>query len=517
MKLFVSYARVDTPLCKPIVEALNPVHEVWYDNRLFAGQDWWDAIQRRLHWCQGFVYLLSPESVASEYCRKEYNIARQNGKKIFPVLIQAKTDVPDDLLRWQVCDLSGGLEQIHHLLNGLVVAERQQWQAPAPVATVDESQPPEADSEAMPILETAGHAMDAQDYDRAVYLLKELQSRKLPRFMARQLKPMLKEAEAALERQAYLRLAEYEYAPIATMIQNASMRQWGCEALQEFLVEFPDYDPQNLVDVCAEAARQPRIEVIEPSVEQARTVEVSDILPPPFEWCQIPAGKVTLEDASHYDPPGTKGGIYRVEGFFIAKYPITNAQYQVFVDADDGYIEPRWWDFSEHARQWREGHPAPQKSEWTGADLPRTNITWYEALAFCRWLSHRTGQDITLPTEQQWQRAAQGDDGRQYPWGDEFDEKRCNAKESDIGRTTPVTQYPNGASPYGVLDMSGNVWEWCLTAWGEDKVNINGNSHRVLRGGSWDDFADFVRAPDRLRYDPDFGDLDIGLRCARSY
>ena len=86
MRLFVSYARVDKPYCIQIIEMLD-VHEVWYDQRLYAGQQWWKEILRRLDWCEGFIYLLSPESVASEYCRREFELALNLGRHIFPVLI----------------------------------------------------------------------------------------------------------------------------------------------------------------------------------------------------------------------------------------------------------------------------------------------------------------------------------------------------------------------------------------------------------------------------------------------
>jgi formylglycine-generating enzyme required for sulfatase activity len=117
-----------------------------------------------------------------------------------------------------------------------------------------------------------------------------------------------------------------------------------------------------------------------------------------------------------------------------------------------------------------------------GDDLPRSNVSWYDVVAFCRWLSNKLGYTVTLPTEQQWQRAAQGDDEREYPWGDDFDHSRCNIASKS---TTPVTQYPNGASPFGVMDMAGNVAEWCLTKWGEfrkDSNNLDGEEERVLRG-----------------------------------
>ncbi len=207
------------------------------------------------------------------------------------------------------------------------------------------------------------------------------------------------------------------------------------------------------------------------------------ILPPSFEWINIPGGELMLKDKYYV-------GTFTVEPFVIAKYPITNAQFQVFVDAPDGYHETRWWDYSSEARKWRDENPAPMYTTYADGDLPRTNVTWYEAVAFCRWLSEHTGQSITLPTEQQWQRAAQWDDRRIYPWGNKWDASRCNTKESGIGKPTPVTRYANGASPYGVMDMSGNVWEWCLNEYGKPRnVQFSGTEARVLRGGSFDEYG----------------------------
>ncbi|HEX3054122.1 MAG TPA: SUMF1/EgtB/PvdO family nonheme iron enzyme [Aggregatilineaceae bacterium] len=244
-------------------------------------------------------------------------------------------------------------------------------------------------------------------------------------------------------------------------------------------------------------------------------LRVQDILPPPFEWVKIPAGVVSLEDAStkDYDPPGTKGGKYKVPAFMIAKYPVTNAQYDVFVK--DGYRDPRWWEYSKEAQKWRKENGQPESTAYEGDDLPRTNVNWYDAVAYCQWLSERVGQKIRLPTEQQWQRAAQGDDGRKYPWGNEvLNEQLCNFG-GKVGKPTPVTQYPKGASPFGVMDMSGNVWEWCLTEWGTDAVQLTGDAARVLRGGSW---LNLPRARCASRYGnrPHFGDYFRGFRlvCA---
>src|SRR5664279_5618091 len=101
MRLFISYARVDKPYCKHIIELLD-MHEVWHDQRLHIGQMWWNKIMERLDWCDGFLYLLSPDSIASEYCRNELSIAISLKKRIFPVLIHSGTKVPDEVKQYQL-------------------------------------------------------------------------------------------------------------------------------------------------------------------------------------------------------------------------------------------------------------------------------------------------------------------------------------------------------------------------------------------------------------------------------
>jgi formylglycine-generating enzyme required for sulfatase activity len=133
-------------------------------------------------------------------------------------------------------------------------------------------------------------------------------------------------------------------------------------------------------------------------------------------------------------------------------------------------------------------------------------VSWYEAVAFCRWLSEelkRRGElkkedDITLPSEAQWERAARHTDGRTYPWGDAEELKtRCNMRDTGIGHTSAVGLFPGGKAECGALDMAGNVWEWCRTKWMDNYTNyeqrareldeLDGSDARVLRGGSWFD------------------------------
>ncbi|MBZ0296137.1 MAG: formylglycine-generating enzyme family protein [Anaerolineae bacterium] len=210
------------------------------------------------------------------------------------------------------------------------------------------------------------------------------------------------------------------------------------------------------------------------------------VLPPPFDWVEIPGGAVTLTMRGGYLAQATT---VDVAPFIIAKYPVTNAQYQVFIDAEDGYANPQWWDYSRDARDWRTENQEVTVLPFGGDDAPRTHVTWYEAVAFCRWLSARSELALRLPSEAEWQRAAQGDDGRAYPWGNEWDADRCrnNANAQSIGTGPVQTHEGMGDSPFGVVDMVGNVWEWTTTNWSTGENDLYGDGVRVLRGGSWFD------------------------------
>ncbi len=192
---------------------------------------------------------------------------------------------------------------------------------------------------------------------------------------------------------------------------------------------------------------------------------------PALEWCPVPGGVVRLDGLSEN---------FGVTDFHIAKYPITSAQYEAFVAADDGYHNLDWWD----------GMPrraVPPEAYRRLPNHPMESLNWYEAVAFCRWLTHRLGFVVRLPTEVEWQIAANGaDSGRLFPWGSEWDDDRANTQESGLGRTVAVGMYPLGAAPCGAQDLMGNVWEWCLNE-SDDPLStiIEEAEQRAVRGGCW--------------------------------
>lgn len=116
------------------------------------------------------------------------------------------------------------------------------------------------------------------------------------------------------------------------------------------------------------------------------------------------------------------------------------------------------------------GRPSPEAP----ADHPVTGVTWEAATAYCRWLGERLGTPgrIRLPTEDEWERAARGDDDREFPWGDTYRTGLANLVDLGLGTTAPVGSFPGGASPYGVLDLAGNADEWTSTRYAPDRKSV---------------------------------------------
>ena len=197
---------------------------------------------------------------------------------------------------------------------------------------------------------------------------------------------------------------------------------------------------------------------------------------PEIDWLEIPAGEFIYQYSERLNLPSFK----------ISRYPITNAQFQAFVQAAEGYADPRWW-------QGLNQPETAQQSHWQESNRPVEEVDWDEALAFCRWLSFKMGLTISLPTEQQWEKAARGTDRREYPWGTEFKSVYCNARQ--LGETSAVGIYPQGQAASGAMDMAGNVWEWCLNKYDSSEVIVPDLSadYRVIRGGSWGGTTDDLR------------------------
>jgi formylglycine-generating enzyme required for sulfatase activity len=250
-----------------------------------------------------------------------------------------------------------------------------------------------------------------------------------------------------------------------------------------------------------------------------------------LELIQIPEG-VFLMGSSDNDPDADRDEKpqhrLHLPTYYIGKTPVTNAQFRPFLEGD-GYTNRAYW--SDNGWEWRTKLKRTQPyhwndKKWNGAAQPVVGVSWYEAAAYCRWLSAQTGDNYCLPSEAEWEKAARGTDGRIYPWGNQAPDKtRANFGKA-VGRTTPVGIYPAGASPYGVLDMAENVWEWTRSEYQDYPYNPDDGREEgsdpagkvfTLRGGSWYTDRTYVRCAARYWYDPYYGvDVISGFRVLLS-
>jgi formylglycine-generating enzyme required for sulfatase activity len=246
-------------------------------------------------------------------------------------------------------------------------------------------------------------------------------------------------------------------------------------------------------------------------LEQAEEEVKEKRLPKRYDWepemIHIPAGKFWMgsnpKDEKAWDDERPQHRLYLLD-YYLAKTPVTNAQYAVFVRAT-GHELPSHW----------EGGKIPDGKD----DHPVVYVSWHDAVAYCSWLAEATGRPYRLPSEAEWEKGARGTDGRIYPWGNVWDKDKCNTSEGNRGSTTPVGAYPQGASPYGLLDMSGNVWEWTSSLWGTDFFNsdfkypydpkdgrenlqASDKIRRVLRGGAFLSSQKYARCASRNHYNP---------------
>lgn len=227
---------------------------------------------------------------------------------------------------------------------------------------------------------------------------------------------------------------------------------------------------------------------------------------PDIVWCPVPEGLVRLGDGA---------GELRVDRFEMAKYPVTYAQYRLFVDAADGYRDAEWWVGLPKRYYEEPGRQIP-----LFGNHPAVNVDWVEAVAYSRWLSRLLKIEVRLPTEWEWQQAAtQGNSEREFPWGPTWDESRANTYENGLNRTVAVGLYPQEMATDAPLDLAGNVWEWCINDFRKlvpvSEMVFGGIETRAIRGGAGSSPGKYARTSFRNRYRPDYRFDALGFRLIR--
>ncbi|MBZ0305494.1 MAG: SUMF1/EgtB/PvdO family nonheme iron enzyme [Anaerolineae bacterium] len=472
--IFISYSRSNLVFVQQLVQTLsqrgkNP----WFDQikeplqGIPPGSRWWDEITYGIENADNFLLVISPQSIASPYCHAEIAHARQHDKRIVTLLYcgdmdekaalealdEAIESIPDD----SVLPTSVTAEETH--LRMLV---RKNWLALSQIQYVSFS---EQQVEAVSIEQL----MQALDLDLA-WIKMRSQIRQAAQLWADNdyldgylwSQERLKSVYEMLER----------VTPKLSVLEEKFLEPEAERLLRE-LENIKTSHPRR-------SAIGERVSVIG---DPRSGVGLSPHGLPEINWCYVEGGDLTIEQEQ-----------FKVKPFYIARYLITYIQFQAFLDDPEGFAHDAWWMFMPsvgHSRTARE-----PRSRYVS--YPRDTVSWYQAVAFTRWLAARTPQDelpegtgsswgIRLPTEWEWQWAAQG--GKQtyeYPWGiwDTF--PRANTSEAGLSRTTAVGMYASDRAACGALDMAGNLCEWCLNE--HDNIRFTASTstnERVRRGGSF--------------------------------
>lgn len=225
------------------------------------------------------------------------------------------------------------------------------------------------------------------------------------------------------------------------------------------------------------------------------------------QMVNIPAGTFIMGDTQF--PNETPLHEVFLPNYQISRYPITNYEYWIFIQETNA-TQPRHWE--------KNNYPKEQGNH------PVVYVSWHDASAYCKWLSQKTGKPYRLATEAEWEKAARGGDGKNWPWGNEWIDGNCNANAKNLdATTTPIGQFsPSGDSFYGIADMAGNVWEWCNSSYLPYPYQVNdgreaaGSGDRILRGGCFSSNPQETRGAYRFNRLPNSRDRNVGFRVVLS-
>lgn len=528
-KLFISYRSSDHREVDYIAKQLrsikdengNAKYTTWQDKHdLDAGKSWWDGIIEAIIDCDIFVFHLSPDYLASKVCIAELNYAVERNRPIVPVVLDSAyylnprtkkpdidfwDDVPDWLGNYQF--LFFNEENFLFRFERAVAKFEENWPQDIIVRPPMNPDDNSVHGSTFAVYASATDYAIRLAFDEAKPLFRELVTRNDTHFA-----DICRQWLTLLDRYQELLDAKQHRAPRAVFkgLWDSYTEIFPLDFVDDL---YPDatetivvFDPKNLAkapfwkkkkaqapqveDLKLQQVKQKELTPAPPETEQSIVTETPklkhktkpktatmktkptsiSLMPSPFDWIEI-----------------------QTKDYSIAKYPVTNAQFAEFIKTG-GYDTERWWTKDGWQQKQKESWAEPRywnRSKWNSETKPVVGVSWYECLAFCRWLSEITGENIRLPTEEQWQYIAQGDDGRIYPWGNNWDCKLCNNSVTPCknNATTPVNQYEGkGENSFGVVDMAGNVWEWCLTDYNETIGNIDSSANGcALRGGSWND------------------------------
>lgn len=376
--------------------------------------------------------------------------------------------------------------------------------------------------------------MAGEDWEEALYILEELRQEGFsPRFI--DIQKLINDCQTAINRQQMLEA----YNEVRTIYHNSITRRFALDAWQQFLQKYPDFsqddDSENLlnkiipsdysktlIEIINDTSKTP-LEKLKAGIklgeigDKRRGVGLREEGIPDIWWIEIPESTTIIGRGSNLPQVFNSMAAtpLLIKTFYISCYPITNQQFQTFIN-DASFFNKGWWDSSYISNIDSIIKPPVSRGE---SNFPRTNINYYEAKAFCRWLSEKLGFKVELPNENAWEKSARGFQESSYPWGNEYIIGYANIDETtkmdgihNLMSATPVGMYPQGASPYGVMDVSGNVWEWTSSWYYPSGIS----PHLTVRGGSWDFDRLAAMVTSRRKLDPLVRSHSLGFRVVRS-
>ncbi len=485
VRIFVSYSHENAAAVQRLQGDLERAGAtIWIDHEsLIPGmRDWEQAVRDGIAQANFVIYAASPDARKSPYVRDEINLARSRGRDVIPFWVEGDDWLDCAPLGWGMTQYSDGrgvsyAAGLQRLLRRIGLAASEDRRPPRAIAT--------------------------EAAERVASIAPQSAAPAMPGSLTAGLQAILKGLDTAH--------TTHEAPPATPQPQPAAPQRPSLLAMP------PERFPERLLTLGY--------------TPQARD-GVEWIIPPA---CLVPAGQFRLGSDKAHDPQAAKDELNRrtvtLPAFEIARFPVTVAEYACFVR-----VTKRKTPGSLHnAPTWEE--------QLQRLDHPVANVSWHDADDYAQWLAERTQQPWRLPTEAEWEKAARCDphdplgasSQRIYPWGDRFDQTRCNTRESGQRATTPVGWYgpddpdpragrQSGASPCGAEELAGNVSEWLATAYADDYskretlLSYHSRDIRCLRGGSWRHDAKYARAACRimLYYPPEAAEDTYGFRIVRA-
>lgn len=515
LNVFLSYASQDRPVVRELLQRLigEGWIEPWLDEKnLLPGQDWRLKIEEAVEDSDVVIICLSSNSVTREgYVQKELRYAREMALEkpegtIFLIPLRLdECEVPRGLRFYQWVDYFGDKkdESYSALVESLKLRRAQKL-----------------------MLEEAELArkerLECETVDRVT---QEKAERQITEKKAEIVRPLPRAERSKPEKRA----VSYKpntaiIAAVIGLVGTLGAALISSPLLANLFSRTPE--PTTVASTSTAtrtlAPSETPTKVINPTPTETKTPapsETSTELPLPTQVTDskgvtmrlVPAGEFTMGSNGGDGDERPVHSAY-LGNFYMDIYEVTNALYRSCVEAgvctavQNENSESRYHYYS--------------NSKYD--DYPVVYVNWNQANIYCAW------RGASLPTEAQWEKAARGVDGRTYPWGEGIDCTRANYRGKNgscIGDTTKVGGYESGKSPYGIYDLSGNVWEWVADWYSstyyqnssyQNPLGVDSGEYRVLRGGSWMCTDQGAYASIRGRYTPDFIYDDIGFRCVRS-